>query len=208
MRDFPSQWECLKADFERYLELYPGHPRHSRWRRFQIALSEESYWVVFWYRFGRWALVELRTPILRPLCLLLYKLVFRVLRVLYGISISAECEAGPGLYFGHFGGVWINPRVRLGRQVSISHGVTIGVAGQNAVQGVPELGDFVYVGPHATIAGRIRVGNGSVVGANSLVVSDVPDGATAVGVPARVILRGANPAAARAGLDRSPSSDD
>lgn len=193
----PSQWAYLHADFERYLALYPGHPRHSFRKRVKVALAEEAFWTLYWYRFGRWARTELSMPVVKPLCLVLYRVMFRILRVAYGISIPAEVEAGPGLYFGHFGGVWINPQVRLGRNVSILHGVTIGLGGQGAVQGVPVIGDDVFIGPNATITGRLTVGNGCVIGANSLVVGDVPDGATAVGVPARVLMKGANPISAR-----------
>ena len=192
------QWDCLAADFARWTELYPGHPHHSWFKRVRIALAEEAYWVVFWYRVGRWALLECRVPIVRPLCRIAAKLSLRFLRLLLGISIAPECAAGAGLYFGHFGGVWINPRVRLGRQVSILNGVTIGEGGTGATAGVPVIGDFVYIGPHAVIVSRIRVGNGCVIGANSLVVTDVPDGATAIGVPARVMVKHGNPVATKA----------
>ncbi len=201
-----SQWECLRADFERYLELYPGYPRHSWARRVKIALTEEAFWVLFWYRFGRWVLLELRLPVVRQLFLLVYKVGFRILRFLIGISISAECEAGPGLYFGHFGGIWINPRARFGRNVSVMNGVTIGLGGQGRTEGVPEFGDFVYIAPHAMLAGKLRVGNGCTIGANSVVVIDVPDGATALGVPARVLMKGANPVAAKARAAAGPST--
>jgi serine O-acetyltransferase len=87
--------------------------------------------------------------------------------------------------------------------VSILNGVTIGEGGTGATQGVPVIGDFVYIGPHATVVSRIRVGNGCVVGANSLVVGDVPDGATAIGVPARVMMRGGNSVASRAEAARA-----
>jgi serine O-acetyltransferase len=194
----PTQWECLAADFERYLELSPGYPQKRWLSRARIAIGEEAFWVLYWYRFGRWARIECRTPVVAPLARLLAMVMSRFLRMLLGISISPSCDAGPGLYFGHFGGVWINPRVRIGRQVTILNGVTIGEGGQGATAGVPTIGDFVYIGPHATIASRLRVGNGCVIASNSLVVTDVPDGATAIGVPARAMVKGGNPLAARA----------
>jgi serine O-acetyltransferase len=196
------QWDCLAADFARYLELYPGHPRHSWLKKVKIATTEEAFWVVFWYRFGRWALVECRIPGVAFACRALAKVMSRLHRIVFGISIAPACAAGPGLYFGHHGGVWINPRVRLGRQVSIMNGVTIGEGGTGATHGVPTIGDFVYIGPHATIVSRIRVGSGCVIGANSLVVTDVPDGATAIGVPARVMVQNGNALAARADAAR------
>ena len=201
-----SQWAHLAADFERYLELYPGHPRHSWLRRVRVAMGEEAFWILFWYRFGRWARVDCRVPVVAPLCRALSGVASRALRLLVGIAIAPECDAGPGLYFGHYGGVWINPRVRLGRNVTILNGVTIGEGGTGATHGVPTIGDFVYIGPHAVIVSRIRVGDGCVVGANSLVVTDVPDGATAIGVPARVMVQNGNQAARRAEAARQEAS--
>lgn len=201
-----SQWGHLAADLERYLELYPGHPRHPWHHSLRVVIGEEAFWVLFWYRFGRWTLVDFRVPVLSPVCRAVAKLAARILRLFLGISIAPECEAGPGLYFGHFGGVWINPLVRLGRQVSIMNGVTLGEGGQGAMAGVPVIGDFVYIGPHATVVSRLRVGNGCVIAANSLVVTDVPDGATAIGVPARVLVRGGNPLAARAAEKSEPGT--
>lgn len=57
---------------------------------------------------------------------------------------------------------------------------------------MPEIGHHVFIGPHATVIGRLKVGNGCVIGANTLVVSDVADGTSVLGVPARVIARGGN----------------
>ena len=62
---------------------------------------------------------------------------------------------------------------------------------------MPTIGDHVYVGPHAVIVSKLRVGDGCVIAANSLVVTDVPDGATAIGVPARTMVQGGNPLATR-----------
>ncbi len=187
-----SQWRNLRADFDRYLELSPGYPRQSALRKLRVAVLEEPYWVIFWYRVGRWATVECRVPVVKQVVLVVHAVMFRVLRLLTGISIDRHCDAGPGLYFGHFGSIWINPDVRIGTRVSIMNGATIGLGGTGAVAGVPELGDSIFVGPNATIAGKLRVGSGAVVGANSLVVADVPEGVTVVGVPARAVMRGAN----------------
>ncbi len=196
-----SQLACLAADLERYLDL-SAKPPHPFLRRLRVAVAEEAFWVLFWYRIARWTLVDFRVPLLAHVVRLVAKLALRGLRITHGIAISPSTEAGPGLYFGHFGGVWINPRVRLGRQVSILNGVTIGEGGQGPTAGVPTIGDFVYIGPHAVIVSKLTIGNGCVIAANSLVVTDVPDGATAIGVPARVMMKGANPLAARAVAER------
>jgi len=194
----PSELECLRADLERYLELRPGGPPWPWHRRLKCAIAEEAFWTIYWYRVARWATREFRVPVLSHLVRIVAKLMLRVLRITHGIGIVPSVEAGPGLYFGHFGGVWINPNVKLGKQVSILNGVTIGQGGQGATAGVPTIGDFVYIGPHAVIVSKLKVGNGCVIAANSLVVTDIPDGATAIGVPARVMMKGANPLAAKA----------
>ena len=203
----PSQWQCLCADFDRYLELRPGWPHPSWLTRLKGAVSEEPFWVIFWYRFGRWATIECHVPVVKQLCLLLYTVMFRLLRLLTGISISRQCDAGPGLHFGHFGSVWINPAVRLGHHVSVAQGVTLGLGGNGRMRGVPEIGNHVFIGPNVTIVSKVRVGNGCVIGANSLVVTDVPDNRSVVGVPARVLAFGVSstpPPASDAALAGTP----
>ena len=104
-------------------------------------------------------------------------------------SICGRCIIGRGADFGpefvliHSLGVVINSSVRGGRGVKLEHQVTIGAERGEA----PVLGDDVFVGAGAKIIGNVRVGNQARIGANAVVNRDVPDGATAVGVPARVI---------------------
>jgi serine O-acetyltransferase len=97
--------------------------------------------------------------------------------------IGRGAVLGEGLVVLHSFGIVINSDVRAGRNLVLEHGVTIGAEkGQS-----PALGDDVFVGAGAKILGAIRVGSRVRVGANAVVVSDVPDGATVVGVPARVV---------------------
>jgi serine O-acetyltransferase len=97
-------------------------------------------------------------------------------------------QIGPGLFIGHYGGIWINENARLGAFCHVSQGVVIGAAGEaRGEQFAPVLGDRVWVGPHAVISGAVRVGDGCVIGANALVVTDVPDKGVVLGAPARLI---------------------
>lgn len=201
-----SQWQCLRADLDRYLELSPGYPHQSPLRKLKVALTEEAFWVIAWYRFGRWLTVECRVPVLRQLLLVVYLIGFRWWRVLFGISLSRSSDVGPGLYIGHWSGVWINPDVHIGRRATISHGVTVGVGGTGAMAGVPRIGHHVYIAPHAVVAGKITIGDGVSIGANSTVIAPVPDGCSVIGVPARVVARGANAVAERAKDDPSAPS--
>jgi serine O-acetyltransferase len=104
-------------------------------------------------------------------------------------TILGQCIIGRGANFGprfvmiHSQGVVINSSVRGGSNVFIEHQVTIGAEKQQA----PVIGDNIFIGAGAKILGSVRIGNDVKVGANAVVTKDVPDGATVVGIPARVI---------------------
>ena len=97
--------------------------------------------------------------------------------------IGRGADIGPGFVILHSSGVCINTSVRAGENLVIEHNVTIG-AEQDAV---PVIGDNVYIGAGSTIVGGVRIGNNVKIAANSLVMKDIPDGATAIGVPAQVV---------------------
>jgi serine O-acetyltransferase len=105
----------------------------------------------------------------------------------YGIDIPFTCEIGAGFYIGHFGCIIMSHQVKIGRNCNISQDVTIGIKQRGKRMGCPTIGDNVYIAPGARIIGGIKVGNNVAVGANCVVVDDVPDNAVVVGVPGRVI---------------------
>jgi serine acetyltransferase len=107
------------------------------------------------------------------------------LRALLGAELSPTAEVGPGLAIPHAGrGVVLGHYVTIGRNSMIFHRVTIGRDGPSEP---PRLGDDVYVGVGACILGPVTVGAGARVGANAVVIRDVPDRAIVFGVPARVV---------------------
>ncbi len=126
----------------------------------------------------------------RPALLPLY-LAARLLRgqaeLRYGISVPPTATVGPGLYIGHYGGIFVHPEAVIGKNCNLSQGVTIGQSNRGERRGIPVLGDNVYVGPGAKIFGAVRIGNDVAIGANAVVTCDLPDFAVAVGVPARVV---------------------
>jgi serine O-acetyltransferase len=97
--------------------------------------------------------------------------------------IGRGAEFGPGFVILHSMGIVINSQVRGGRNVILEHGVTIGSEKGRS----PVLGDDVYVGAGAKIIGPVRIGSRVKIGANAVVTRDVPDGATVVGIPARIV---------------------
>lgn len=111
------------------------------------------------------------------------KLVELTLRMFFHSSIPYQVEIGPGVSFGHRQGIMMGKRVKIGARCKIRHQVTI--AGGKG--GGATIGDDVQIGAGAKIIGPIRVGNRARIGANAVVVKDVPDDATVVGIPARVV---------------------
>lgn len=99
-----------------------------------------------------------------------------------GCVIGVGASFGPGLVLIHPIGVVINTSVRGGRNVLIESSVVIG----DNRGGSPTLGNDVFLGSGAKVIGPLHIGDGARVGANAVVLKDVPSGATAVGVPARV----------------------
>jgi serine O-acetyltransferase len=99
--------------------------------------------------------------------------------------IGRGAEFGPGFVLIHSTGVVINGQVRGGANVCLEHQVTIGAERRQA----PTLGSDVFVGAGAKIVGPVRIGSGAKIGANAVVVDDVPPHCTAVGIPARVVRR-------------------
>jgi putative colanic acid biosynthesis acetyltransferase WcaB len=108
-----------------------------------------------------------------------------------GIELPLRLRVGPGLRLFHAHGLVVHPDARLGANVVLKHGVTIGHRGEEDIEGpAPTIGDGAVFGPHAQVLGDVTVGAGARIGAGAVVLSDVPPGATAVGVPARIVTGG------------------
>ncbi len=135
------------------------------------------------HRFGGWA--DGRGGVGGRLAGRAYWLAYRLVETLTGISLPKSVPVGPGLRIHHFGGIVIHDRARIGANCTLRHGVTIGDREPGGP--VPVLDDDVDVGAYAQILGGVRIGRGARIGAMSVVLRDVPAGATAVGNPARVI---------------------
>jgi serine O-acetyltransferase len=144
---------------------------------------------VLTYRFSAWSR-RVRVPVIRHALLTLALIVRRVVELVTGVEISPRAEIGPGLVVHTTHGVFI-AETRIGRNCVVQHGVAI-------THGVRSVGDDVYFGPGAKIIGRAAVGNNVRVVANSVVMTDVADNLTVVGVPARIRWR--NRAARAAGV--------
>lgn len=102
-----------------------------------------------------------------------------------GAVIGRGAEFGPGFVLIHSDGVVINGAVKGGRNVKIEHQVTIGAERRQS----PIIGDDVFIGAGAKIVGPVKIGDGARIGANAVVVHDVPAHTTVVGIPAKPVKR-------------------
>jgi serine O-acetyltransferase len=109
-------------------------------------------------------------------------------RLLFAAWIPSSATIGKRFVCGYWGlGVVIHKNAIIGNDCTISQNVTIGRSPTN--DGVPTIGSGVYIAPGSVISGAIKVGDYSVIGANSVVIHDVPEGVLVVGAPARIVRK-------------------
>jgi serine O-acetyltransferase len=140
------------------------------------------------HRFGVWRMT-VRPKLLRAPLSRLYWMLFRRCRNVYGIELPYTVSLGHRVVFEHQGGIVIHGACVIGDGCIIRQNCTLGVRSIERLDDVPILGRNVNVGAGAVLMGRIEVGDGATIGANAVVMLDVPPGALAVGVPARIVER-------------------
>jgi serine O-acetyltransferase len=138
------------------------------------------------HRFGNWRM-GVRPKLLRAPLSVLYRTMFRKCRNVYGIELPYSVKLGRRVVFEHQGGVVIHGNCEIGDDSIIRQGVTLGNRTPDRPLDAPRLGRRVNVGAGAVIIGAITLGDDAQVGANAVVLKDVPAKAMAVGVPARII---------------------
>jgi serine O-acetyltransferase len=129
-------------------------------------------------------------------------------RFLTGIEIHPGATIGRRVFIDHGMGVVIGETAEIGDDCTLYHGVTLGGVSWNKGKRHPTLGKGVVVGAGAKILGPFTVGDGAKVGSNSVVVKAVPDGATVVGIPARLVEGGGRGQSARMAFDAYAVSAD
>jgi serine O-acetyltransferase len=126
---------------------------------------------------------RLASALLRARVPLMPRLIAVLARSLTGIEIHPAAEIGPGLFIDHGMGVVIGETAKLGADVTIYQGVTLGGTGFATGKRHPTVEDRVTIGSGAKLLGPITVGHGAKIGANTVVIHDVPPNSTVVGIP-------------------------
>ena len=152
------------------------------------GLLSLGFWALQAYRFGhlryRFTSKFVRYP-LGVFHLVLSKLT----EIICGVTIGVSATIGKRLVIEHSGAIVIHGNSVIGDDCIVRQGVTIGNRRLNEPLAAPIIGNRVNIGAGAKILGKVVIGNDVEIGANAVVIHDIPDGAIAVGIPARNILR-------------------
>lgn len=179
----------LRADYARFVDAVPG--RLTFLTALRYAVRNPVFGNVMHYRLLHARLVSgLCAPGLGTL--LKWLVPHRV-----DVGINSAAEIGPGLLIYHGMALVVGSGVKAGSHLTLEHQVTLGNrigSGRADEKVFPVLGDHVFVGCGAAVLGPITIGSDAKIGAGAVVINDVPPGATAVGVPAKVLEDQALPA--------------
>jgi serine O-acetyltransferase len=149
----------------------------------------QGFWVMAVYRFGRWR-YGVRPAILRKACSLVYHVLFKLVQILTGIELPCEVEIGSNFVIDHFGGIIVSGYATFGDNCRIRNGVVVGLR-RVEEKAAPMIGNNVDIGAGAKLLGPIRIGDNTLIGANAVVLRDVPPNSVAAGVPAIIKPRAA-----------------
>ena len=147
--------------------------------KIEVALTYAGFHALLFHRLGHW-LLKRRIPFIP-------RAMSQFARFLTGIEIHPGATIGSGLFIDHGMGVVIGETSEIGDNVTLFQGVTLGGTGKQRGKRHPTIGSHVVVGAGAKVLGPITVGDYVKIGANSVVLQDVPDHSTVVGIPGRIV---------------------
>ncbi len=165
-----SLWQQIQEDWE-------AHGRD--W-------TKPGFRAIAVYRFGVWRMT-VQPKLLRAPLSVLYGMLYRKMRNGYGIEVPYTAQIGRRVIIEHQGGIVIHGYCEIGDDCIIRQGVTLGNRYLDRPLEAPKLGQRVNIGAGAKILGGVTLGDDASVGANAVVLSSIPAGRTAVGIPAKLL---------------------
>ena len=164
----------IKRDFQAALSMDPAATS-----KVEVALTYAGFHALLFYRFAHW-MSKKRIPFVP-------RALSQFARFITGIEIHPSATIGSGLFIDHGMGVVIGETTEIGDNVTLFQGVTLGGTGKQRGKRHPTLGSHVVVGAGAKVLGPIKIGDYVKIGANSVVLQDVPDHSTVVGIPGKIV---------------------
>jgi len=164
----------IKRDFNAALSMDPAATS-----RIEVVLTYAGFHALLFYRLAHW-MSKKRVPFVP-------RVLSQFARFITGIEIHPGAMIGSGLFIDHGMGVVIGETTEIGDNVTLFQGVTLGGTGKQRGKRHPTLGSHVVVGAGAKVLGPITIGDYVKIGANSVVLQDVPDHSTVVGIPGRIV---------------------
>jgi serine O-acetyltransferase len=175
-------WHHLyREDVKRYLEY------RENTSALTTLIAEQGLWALLQYRIASSVFRGPLPQVIKNPVIVGMNMWRKLIEILAGISIAHQARIGPGLLLGHFGNIMIGGDVVIGEGCNIAQGVTLGISGRGEERGMPTLGNRVFVGANAVVAGKVIIGDDVAISANSLVIGNVPSGSVVMGVPARFV---------------------
>lgn len=168
--------EAIRRDIRAARERDPAVPT-----TLQVILAYPGVHAIWGHRINHW--------LWQRGAKLIARITAEITRILTGVEIHPGAVLGPGLFIDHATGVVIGETAEVGEDVTLYHGVTLGGSGRDTGKRHPTIGDRVTIGAGAKILGAIKIGDDSRIGANAVVVKEVPSCSVVVGVPGQVISR-------------------
>jgi len=172
-------WEIIKEDF---LVVYKKDPAIRS--KLELFFNYPGIWAIFWYRIAN----KLYKNNFKTLA----RFIMGLSQILTNIDIHPGATIGRRVFIDHGIGVVIGETAIIGDDVTIYQGVTLGGVSLNKGKRHPTIEDEVVIGGGAKVLGDITIGKGSKIGANSVVVKDVPPHSTVVGIPGKIMQRKEN----------------
>jgi serine O-acetyltransferase len=145
---------------------------------------EQGFWAVATHRFGNWRMGLHK--LLRIPCTIIYRFLFKWVEWTCGITLPYTVILGRRVRIWHHGGMVLHA-ARIGDDVHIRQNTTLGIARRDQLLHLPVIEDRCDIGCGVAILGSVTVGHDSVIGANAVVIKDIPPHSLAVGVPAKVV---------------------
>ncbi|MEB6214232.1 serine O-acetyltransferase [Mammaliicoccus sciuri] len=146
---------------------------------FEVVMTYSGLHAIWSYLIANWFFKKKMYFIARSIS--------QIARFFTGVEIHPGATIGKRLFIDHGMGIVIGETCRIGNNVTIYQGVTLGGTGKKRGKRHPDIGDNVLIAAGAKVLGNIEVGNNVNIGANSVVLKDVPDYSTVVGIPGRIV---------------------